>query len=128
MPKRVLDIGNCLPDHRAIVTMIESNFDARVSQADRWDDAVEQLRSQPFDLVLVSRKLDIDYSDGLEVIRRIKQDPQLKSLPVMMVTNFGEHQQQAVQAGAVEGFGKQSLRAPGTLQKLAPFLNPSEPD
>ena len=90
--------------------MIESNFDAKVCQADQWDDAAAQLRSQSFDLVLVNRKLDIDYSDGLEVIRRIKQDPLLKSLPVMLVTNFAEYQQQAVQAGAVEGFGKQSLR------------------
>ena len=73
--------------------------------------------------MLVNRKLDIDYSDGLEVIERIKQDPQLRSLPVMMITNFAEHQQQAVQAGAVEGFGKQSLRAPETLQKLEPFLS-----
>ena len=123
MSKRVLDIGNCVPDHRAIVALIESNFDAQVCQADQWDDAAEQLRSQPFDLVLVNRKLDIDYSDGLEVIRRIKQDPLLKSLPVMLVTNFAEHQQQAVQAGAVEGFGKQSLRAPETVQKLEPFLS-----
>jgi CheY-like chemotaxis protein len=125
MAKRVLDIGNCVPDHRAIVAMIEANFDAQVWQADRWEDAVEQLQSQPFDLVLVNRKLDIDYSDGLELIRRIKQDPQLTALPVMLVTNFAEYQQQAVQAGAVEGFGKQSLRDPGTVEKLARFLRVS---
>lgn len=123
MSKRVLDIGNCAPDHRAIVAMIESNFDAHVRQADQWDDAAAQLRSQSFDLVLVNRKLDIDYSDGLEVIRRIKQDPQLKSLPVMLVTNFAEYQQQAVQARAADGFGKLSLRAPDTLKKLEPFLS-----
>jgi CheY-like chemotaxis protein len=125
MSKRVLDIGNCVPDHRAIVALIESNFEAQVSQADQWDDAAALLRSQTFDLVLVNRKLDIDYSDGLAVLRRIKQDPQLKSLPVMLVTNFAEYQQQAVQAGAVQGFGKQSLRAPDTLKKLEPFLSVS---
>ncbi|MHB8969211.1 MAG: response regulator [Pirellulaceae bacterium] len=125
MSKRVLDIGNCVPDHHAICALIESNFEAQVCQADQWDDAAAQLRAHAFDLVLVNRRLDIDYSDGLEVIRRIKQDPQLKSLPVMLVTNFAEYQQQAVQAGAVEGFGKQSLRSPDTLQKLEPFLGVS---
>jgi len=125
MSKRVLDIGNCVPDHRAIVAMIESNFEAKVCQADEWDDAAGQLRTQPFDLVLVNRRLDSDDSDGLEVIRRIKQDAQLKSLPVMLMTNFAAYQQQAVQAGAVEGFGKQSLRAVDTIKKLEPFLGAS---
>ena len=31
--------------------------------------------SEPFDLVLVNRKLDSDYSDGLEIIKQIKADP-----------------------------------------------------
>ena len=122
MTKRVLDIGNCRPDHRAIAAMIEANFDATVSQAHQWEDAAAQLRSEPFDLVLVNRKLNSDYSEGLALIERLKQDPQLRALPVMMITNFPEHQQQAVQAGAVEGFGKQSLQAPDTLEKLKAFL------
>lgn len=122
MPKRVLDIGNCLPDHRAIVMMITSNFDAQVVAADHWQDAQQQLREQTFDLVLVNRKLDVDYSDGIEVIRQLKADENLQAVPVMMITNFPEHQQQAVQAGAVEGFGKQSLRDPATRERLAAYL------
>lgn len=122
MPKRVLDIGNCLPDHRAIVMMITSNFDAQVVAADHWQDAQQQLREQTFDLVLVNRKLDVDYSDGIEVIRQLKADENLQAVPVMLITNFPEHQQQAVQAGAVEGFGKQSLRDPATRERLAAYL------
>lgn len=123
MPKRVLDIGNCVPDHRAIATLITSQFDAQVIAADQWQDAREQLRQQAFDLVLVNRKLDIDYSDGIEVIRQLKADAELSAIPVMMITNFAEHQQQAIEAGAVEGFGKQSLRDPATREKLAAFLS-----
>jgi len=123
MPKRVLDIGNCVPDHRAIAMLITTHFDAQVIAADQWQDAREQLREQAFDLVLVNRKLDIDYSDGLEVIRQLKADAELGAIPVMMITNFAEYQQQAVQAGAAEGFGKQSLRDPATQAKLAAFLS-----
>ena len=122
MTKRVLDIGNCRPDHRAIAALIEANFDATVSQAHQWEDAAAHLRAEPFDLVLVNRRLDSDYSDGLALIERLKQDPQLSTLPVMMITNLAEHQQKAVQAGAVHGFGKQSLQAPATLEKLKAFL------
>jgi CheY-like chemotaxis protein len=123
MTKRVLDIGNCRPDHRALAALIEAHFDATVSQAHRWEDAAAQLRAESFDLVLVNRRLDVDYSDGLELIQRLKQDPQLSALPVMMITNFAEHQRLAVQAGAVEGFGKQSLQAADTLKKLEPYLS-----
>jgi CheY-like chemotaxis protein len=123
MPKRVLDIGNCVPDHRAIVQLITSHFDAQVIAADQWQDACDQLREQTFDLVLVNRKLDIDYSDGIQVIHQMKADAELRAIPVMMITNFAEHQQQAIQAGAVEGFGKQSLRDPATREKLAVFLS-----
>lgn len=122
MPKRVLDIGNCVPDHRAIAMLITAHFDAQVFAADQWQDASDQLRSQTFDLVLVNRKLDIDYSDGIEVIRQLKADAELRDIPVMMITNYPEHQQVAIQAGAVEGFGKQSLRDPTTREKLAAFL------
>ena len=119
----MLDIGNCVPDHRAIAALITSHFDAQVIAADQWQDACKQLREQAFDLVLVNRKLDIDYSDGLEVIHQLKGDADLRAIPVMMITNFAEHQQQAIQAGAVEGFGKQSLRDPATREKLAVFLS-----
>ncbi|MCU0959032.1 MAG: response regulator [Pirellulaceae bacterium] len=124
MLKRVLNVGSCTPDHRAISAMIAARFSAEVSRAHDWDDAVEHLRAMPFDLVLVNRMLDSDRSDGVRFIERLKQDPDLGAVPVMLVTNFPEHQRRAMQAGAVEGFGKQSLTAPETLAKLAPYLSP----
>ncbi len=122
MNKRVLSVGNCTPDHRAVSALIEHHFSAQVLPADSLLDALQQLQCEPFDLVLVNRQLDRDGSDGLEVIRQIKADPNLSNTPVMMVTNFSEYQQSAQLAGAVEGFGKRSLQAPETLAKLKPFL------
>ncbi len=71
---------------------------------------------------MVNRKLDIDYTDGLEIIRQIKADPQLAAVPCMLVTNYAEHQQAAVAAGAEPGFGKLELGSPETRAKLARFL------
>jgi len=66
--------------------------------------------------------LDFDHSDGLEIVRRLKADPQWAAVPVMLVSNYPEYQQQAIAAGAEPGFGKAELTSPATLEKLAKFL------
>jgi two-component system chemotaxis response regulator CheY len=122
MSKRVLDVGNCVPDHAAICRLIEGRFGASVEQAYDSDDALARLRSESFDLVLVNRKLDADNSDGLAIIQQIKADPLLCEVPVMLITNYAEHQQRAVAAGAVPGFGKSALQSPATLERLGRIL------
>ncbi len=125
MSKRVLDIGNCGPDHASIRRALLKHFEVEVIATDDFRDASEQLRKQTFDLILVNRKLDIDYSDGLEVVRRLKADPEFRNIPVMLVSNYPEAQVQAVAEGAEAGFGKLELGAAATIQKLSNFLGPS---
>jgi two-component system chemotaxis response regulator CheY len=122
MAKRVLDVGNCVPDHAAIRRMLETGFGAEVAQAHGREDALRLLRAQPFDLVLVNRKLDQDYSDGLPIIEAIKKDAKLASVPCMLITNYAEHHEAAVAAGAESGFGKKELQSSETREKLARFL------
>jgi two-component system, chemotaxis family, chemotaxis protein CheY len=123
MTKRVLDVGNCGIDHTLICTMLEKSFAAEVVQAHGPADTRQLLQSQPFDLVLVNRKLDQDYSDGLEIIQQIKADPKLAKTPCMLVTNYPDHQQAAVAAGAEYGFGKKELYSSETHSRLAKFLS-----
>ncbi len=122
MAKRVLNIGQCSVDHAAISSLLRGQFGADVSTADTADDALASLAHGRFDLVLVNRKLDVDYSDGIEVIRRIKADPKLSAIPCMLVTNYPEHQQAAIAAGAEPGFGKLAYNEPATHERLAKFL------
>lgn len=122
MPKRVLDVGNCAPDHAAIRRMLEGEFAAEVVQAHGAEDTLETLRGEPFDLVLVNRRLDRDYGDGMEIVKQIKAHPVLSRLPVMLVSNYPEHQEKAVQAGAEPGFGKSELLSAETREKLKKFL------
>lgn len=102
--------------------MVTSNFEATVLQTHGADDTVELLRKRKVDLVTVNRKLDRDYSDGLEIIKKIKSDPEIGNVPVMLVTNYDEHQQAAVAEGATYGFGKLEIGNEGTIEKLKPFL------
>lgn len=120
--KFVLDVGNCSRDHASIKRLIETKFSATVVQADVADDTLDQLRSRAFDLVLINRKLDSDYSDGMEIIKILKADENLHSVPVMLVTNYVEHQDLAVANGALRGFGKLELGTLETEGKLRAVL------
>lgn len=123
MPKRVLDVGQCVPDHTTIRSYLTRNFNCEVVQTHGMDDTLEQLKNGGFDLVLINRKLDADYSDGIEILRKIKADPAIADVPVMLVTNYPEHQELAVTAGAIPGFGKLEYNKPETLAKLSAVLN-----
>jgi CheY-like chemotaxis protein len=123
MTRNVLSVGQCLPDHLAICRLIEGRFDAKVTPARLAADTFEALRNEKFDLVLVNRKLDEDYSDGIEILQQIKSDPRLADVPVMLVTNYPEHQRAAVEAGAEPGFGKLEFHKPETIEKMARFLD-----
>lgn len=122
MTKKVLDVGNCQPDHGAIRRLIEGSFAAEVVQAHSIEEAVRALGEGSYDLVLVNRILDRDGSSGLDVIRTITSSPDFKGIPLMMITNFAEHQTAAITAGAVQGFGKASLMTPETLKLLGQYL------
>ena len=122
MSKRVLDVGNCGPDFSTISDFLTANFECEVVQAHGPEDTLEALRSGDIDLVLINRKLDRDYSDGVEIIKQIKADPELQATPVMLVTNYPEHQDAAEAIGAVRGFGKLELEKSETLRRLEQIL------
>lgn len=123
MPKRVLSVGQCVPDHGSISSALKRHFGAEVVGVDTLTEAEQYCeRNGAPDLILVNRKLDIDYSDGLEVIRALKAAPTTSAAPVMLVSNYPEYQAQALTVGAVPGFGKAELGQAATLDKFRPFL------
>jgi CheY-like chemotaxis protein len=122
MSKMVLDVGNCRADHASIRRLIEDNFQATVVQAHGLDDALAELGSKDYDLVLINRKPTRGDRDGVAIIRTLKAGEETSDVPVMLLTDYPEHQQAAVELGAEPGFGKAELGAPATLEKLRRFL------
>ena len=94
-------------------------------KADQLSDTLALLERQSIDLILINRKLDIDYSDGIDILHALKKSEAYRDIPVMLITNYAEHQQQAVGAGAILGFGKLELNAPETLKRLEAVLKPT---
>lgn len=123
MSKKVLSVGQCRPDHAAISHFLTSNFDVEVVAADLQADAHKAISSQSIDLVLINRKLDADYSDGMEILRTIKTNDATASIPVMLVSNFAEWQEKAVHEGAIYGFGKAELGSPETVDRVRSALD-----
>lgn len=124
MTKRILDVGQCNPDHAAISGLLTREFDVEIVRAHLPQDTLDQLRADHFDLVLINRKLDADYSDGMDIIRTMKGDPALRDVPVMLVSNYAESQEAAVKEGAEYGFGKAELNSPDVAARLRKILKP----
>ncbi len=120
--RTVLSIGQCRPDQAAISHYLTSHFGARILTADLPGDAYQLLSQQSIDLILINRKLDADYSDGMEILQHLCTQESTAKIPVMLVSNFAEWQEKAVALGAIYGFGKAELNRPETKQRLSDVL------
>jgi two-component system chemotaxis response regulator CheY len=122
---RILSVGHCGFDGPQIAAFLGREFGAEVLEADRMAEALEALKHSRFDLVLVNRINHSDGSHGLDLIRAVRSDPALADLPVMLISNYPEAQQQAVAAGASPGFGKAELNTPRAVEAVAAALSAS---
>ena len=121
---KVLEVGNCDPDHAALRRMLTERFDVEIDRVMFVDEALTRLRANDYALVLFNRLIFADHSPGLELVHRAKADPAINGAPIMMISNFEEAQAQSVAAGAVPGFGKNALFEEDTTRLLAQYLPP----
>ncbi len=122
MAKRVLSVGQCIPDQSAIKAFLKQQFAAEVQAADTADEAMAMLFAGPFDLVLINREFDEDGGSGIDLVKAMKADPNVGKIPVMLVSNYADAQQRASEAGAEPGFGKAQLGAREVFERLGAFL------
>jgi two-component system chemotaxis response regulator CheY len=119
---RILSVGQCGFDHGSISRFLSSTFQADVLAADTHAHALDALRRGPIDLVLVNRVADADGSEGIELIRAMQSDPKLASVPIILVSNLPDAQDEAVAAGAVPGFGKSDLSGSTARERIEAAL------
>lgn len=123
MAPKILDVGNCTPDHGAIKAMLQSHFNAEVTQAESAKQAAQLLQESKFDLILVNRIFDATGESGLELIQSIAT--QQPTQPVMLISNYEEHQAKARTYGAKLGFGKAAINSDETMAKIQAALTES---
>ena len=122
MSKKVLLVGHCGSDSTylriAVSAAAKGAVIIPVDDATTLRDALEA----GADLVLVNRQLDFgfDTDEGVELIRQLRAaHPGLK---MMLVSNYPDAQQAAIQAGALAGFGKRELGTPRVKEILLSAL------
>ena len=119
---RILNVGQCGFDHVTIGRHLRKVFNADLTAAASFAEALDALRASTFDLVLVNRVTDGDGTLGIDLIRAMKRDPQLADLPVMLVSNYAWAQAEALSLGALPGFGKSELSSATTGERLQAVL------
>ena len=87
------------------------------------DDAgTEKLLSDGVDLLLVNRAMEHGYSEaiGTDYLRKLKA--KAPGVKMMLITNYADVQAQAIELGALPGFGKNNIMTAETKQKLRDAL------
>jgi phosphate regulon transcriptional regulator PhoB len=87
MSSRVLIVED-EPDIRELVVHHLKREGYQVSAASSGEEALRQVQAAPPDLVILD--LMMPSMDGLEVCRRLRQDPATASLPIVMLTAKGD--------------------------------------
>ncbi len=83
MAKTILAVD----DEKAIVRLVQVNLERHgytVQTAYDGREALEKIALAPPDLVVCD--VMMPYMDGFEVLKRLRQDPQTRELPVIMLT------------------------------------------
>ena len=120
--KKVLDIGQCDFDHSQIKALLES-LGCQVLREHTAEQGMLALVMEGADLVLINRIFDRDGGSGLDLISKIKgSNPALAAIPLMLVSNYEEAQKQAVEKGALQGFGKANINATTTKELIKKAL------
>mgnify|MGYP003960063711 FL=1 len=119
--KNVLIVGHCDLDNPQITSLLEKNFSTNVTRVKLLKNVIEHLEKQDCDLVIINRIGAFDQESGLELIEKIKVDGRFKS-PLMMITNYKDQMDNAVEKGAVPGYGKDKLHEKDTIELLSKYL------
>ncbi|NOV24556.1 hybrid sensor histidine kinase/response regulator [Cupriavidus necator] len=90
-------------------------------------DGWNVLRAEPFDLVITD--VDMPRMDGIELVRRIRQDAALRQLPVMVVSYKDREQdrQRGLEAGADYYLAKGSFHDAALLDAVQDLIGEARP-
>ncbi|MEI6413360.1 MAG: response regulator [Pseudomonadota bacterium] len=108
-PGRILVVDDELWN-RELLRDILTIQDHEVIEAEDGIDALEKSNSEDLDVILLD--VMMPRMDGIEVCRRLKQDPRTAPIPVLMVTTLAEKEQrlQGIAAGANDYLTKPIVR------------------
>jgi two-component system chemotaxis response regulator CheY len=118
---RILIVDDSPAMRQVEKNMLEDLGHSDVTEAADGSQALKLVSSGKFDLILLDWKMPV--LSGLETLKRLKADPDVKGIPVVMVTSESSKQKilEAIQLGAanyiIKPFSDEILK-----EKLEPYL------
>lgn len=105
--KAIIDVQRSIliVDHEMINREILGNTmrdDYTILYANDGIEALEQIREHGDDLALIMMDLDMPRMNGVELIGRLKEDPELKSIPFIILAADQEAEVECLQLGAAD--------------------------
>lgn len=90
------------------------------------EEAISVASANTPDLILLD--IMLPKIDGIQVLSKLKADAKLKTVPVIMLTNFGQEDlvKQAVNIGSAEYLLKYNITPGEIIKKVGLILNPTE--
>lgn len=108
-----------------VVELSTKNFD--VVEAKDGKEALEKVRQEKPDLILLD--MVMPEMDGIGLLSELKQDNDLKNIPVIMLTNFGQENliQQAYNLGVTDYLLKYKVTQEEMAGKIEATLSAHAP-
>jgi two-component system, chemotaxis family, sensor histidine kinase and response regulator WspE len=124
--KRILVVDDSLTVReleRKLLARQGYDVEIAVDGMDGWN----AVRSGPFDLVITD--VDMPRMDGIELLSRITRDPQLKSLPVMIVSykDREDDRRRGLDAGAAYYLAKGSFHDATLVEAVVDLIGEARP-
>lgn len=121
MPKLLL-----IEDDPLMIRLYKTLFTTKgfqVFSADNGIDGLDVLREEKPDIVLLD--VMMPKMDGLQTIKAIREDPEFKELPVIMLSNLGVNNviSEAFNYGATQYFVKSSVENNELVEAVNTLLN-----
>ncbi len=121
MPKTVLIVEDNELNLKLFTDLLRANGYLTVSTRD-GRQAVEMTRRHRPDLILMD--IQLPEISGLEITRILKDDPELKAIPVIAVTAFAmKGDEEKIREGGCEGYIAKPISVTGFLKTVAEFAN-----
>jgi two-component system chemotaxis sensor kinase CheA len=109
--KRILVVDDTITSRMLMKNIMEAaGYEARTATdgIEAYATLAQALTDEPFDLLLAD--VEMPRMNGLDLTKRLRQDPQFSDLPIVLLTSLGskEDRERGVQAGANAYFVKSS--------------------
>lgn len=113
-----------IDDDQALATVFETalkNDGFEVVKAVNGAEGIEKAKTEKPDFILLDQVLPD--MQGNETLKTLKEDPQTQSIPVAMLSNFGQNEliDEAIKTGAVDYILKYQIEAKDLTEKVKGF-------